>query len=86
MEEFIITCYIESNSIWFGLLKQKDYFTHARLIFADEADTNTQFIIWPDGQYIRIIDIPLDINPYGLSPKLKSLRYVGDIANWLVWD
>lgn len=81
-----LTCYIESNSIWFGLLKQKDYFTQARLIFADEADTNTQCIIWPDGQYIRIIDIPLDINPYGLSPKLKSLRYVGDIANWLVWD
>lgn len=50
----------------------------------DEIDT--QIIFWPNGQYIRIDELPMDMDPYSKHFNLSSVASLDMLGNWMVWS
>lgn len=50
----------------------------------DEIDT--QIIIWPNGQYIRCDELPMDMEPYSKHFKMSGVLSVDMLGNWIEWN
>lgn len=50
----------------------------------DEIDA--QIIYWPNGQYIRIDELPMDMDPYSKHFNLSSVASLDMLGNWMVWS
>lgn len=77
--------YINSLSLWYQELKDLEYRKQAQLRILMPSQNDTQVIIWPHGQYIRIDELPMDMNPYSSCFIFKSIRHVEPIHNWICW-
>lgn len=50
----------------------------------DEIDA--QIIFWPNGQYIRIDELPMDMDLYSKHFNLSSVASLDMLGNWMVWS
>lgn len=50
----------------------------------DEIDA--QIIYWPNGQYIRIDELSMDMDPYSKHFNLSSVASLDMLGNWMVWS
>lgn len=64
---FSLEDYVYSDSPWYSMLQDEDYFKKGRLQFIGEQIPENQCILWPDGQYVRIIEL--------FIVKYKSKKY-----------
>ena len=61
---FGLSSYVFSDSQWYSMLQDTEYFKKGKLVFVGDEISQNQCIIWPDGQYIRIIELYLEKYPY----------------------
>ena len=61
---FDLSSYVFSDSQWYSMLQDTEYFKKGKLVFVGDEISQNQCIIWPDGQYIRIIELYLEKYPY----------------------
>lgn len=62
-ETFSLEDYIFSDSKWYNLLQDKEYFKQGKLVMIGEPCCINQCIIWPDKQFVRIIELYKDKYP-----------------------
>ena len=83
---FDMKSYVFSDSPWYNMLKDKEYFESGRLTYiGDETPTN-QCIVWPDGQYVRIIDLYREKYKYKYYCPVIGLASYGTYNNWIIYD
>lgn len=61
---FDLTEYVFSDSPWYCTLRDKEYFFKGNLQYIGEQMPENQCIVWPDGQYIRFIELYMDKYKY----------------------
>lgn len=65
-ETFSLEDYIFSDSKWYNLLQDKEYFKQGKLVMIGEPCCINQCIIWPGKQFVRIIELYKDKYPQNL--------------------
>lgn len=55
--------YVFSDSIWYSMLQDITYFWQGKLKYIGHQIFQNLSIVWPDGQYVRIIELYLDKYP-----------------------
>lgn len=81
-----IESYVNSASKWYQELNNFEYLNKAMLYTINPDESDTQVILWPNGQYLRIDEIPLDIDPYHTCFEFCGLGCTGKIVNWMKWS
>lgn len=61
---FDLTEYVFSDSPWYNMLQDKEYFFKGNFQYIGEQMPENQCIVWPDGQYIRFIELYMDKYKY----------------------
>ena len=56
--------YINSCSPWYRMLRNTEYFKKGKIVYIDKDRPETQCIIWPHGQYIRLDETKMNQHPY----------------------
>ena len=77
---FDLKSYIFSDSPWYQLLQNKDYFYKGILENVD--DPYNSCLRWPDGQYIRIIELYIEKYKYRY---FKRAKFIGR-NSWLIYE
>ena len=54
---FDLKNYVFSDSAWYALLRDPKYFEQGRLTYIGEATPYNQSIVWPDNQYVRLVEL-----------------------------
>lgn len=80
---FNLSDYVFSDSPWYSLLQDPDYFYKGRVQFIGKEIPQNQCIIWPDGQYIRIIELYMDRSPYRFASYTKGLTCNRRYDQWV---
>lgn len=62
--DFDLQEYVFSDSPWYSMLQDLDYFKRGQVKFIGDECPENQCIVWPDGQYIRIIELYIDKYKY----------------------
>lgn len=62
-ETFSLEDYVFSDSKWYNLLQDKEYFKQGKLAMVGESCCINQCIIWPDKQFVRVIELYKDKYP-----------------------
>jgi transcriptional regulator with XRE-family HTH domain len=78
--------YIDSESYWYQQLKEMEYFRQGQLLYLDKDRLDTQVIIWPEGQYLRLDELDLDFYQQKCYYHFNSMISVGNIDNWIDWS
>lgn len=83
-----MTPFVESCSPWYNMLKDFDYFKKAKVIYADKDREDTQCLIWPHGQYIRINELKMNKEPRNMQfTKALGVISIGkQFKNWIIWE
>ena len=84
--EIDLSSYINTDSIWYKELKENDYLQKGKLDYIGDKLPQNQCIVWPNGQYVRIIDhYMMDFNCFF---ELESIRSAGSgmYENWLHYN
>ena len=61
--EFDLSDYVFSDSPWYSMLRDKEYFKSGRLEYIGDEIAQNQCIVWKDGQYVRFIELYIDKCP-----------------------
>lgn len=61
---FNLNDYVFTDSPWYNMLQDKEYFFKGNLRYIGEQMPENQCIVWPDGQYIRFIELYMDKYKY----------------------
>lgn len=61
--EFDLSDYVFSDSPWYSMLRDKEYFKSGRLEYIGDEIAQNQCIVWKDGQYVRFIELYIDKYP-----------------------
>lgn len=77
---FDLKDYVFSDSTWYQMLKNETYFIQGILENGD--DPSNACVRWPDGQYIRIVELYIDKYPYRHYRHAKTMTG----KNWLVYE
>lgn len=83
---FDLESYIFSDSPWYAMLQDVDYFKCGELTFIGDEIPQNQCIVWPDGQYIRIIELYIEKYPQKHYVYPSSYRPNGRYDNWTIYD
>lgn len=83
--EVNIRPYTESNSVLYKALKDPEYLSQATLCQLDPNQVNTQIIRWPHGQFIRIDEVQMDMDPFHTCYTFNYLSEFVNISNWMIW-
>lgn len=68
------------GGVYIGSTK-RDYFR-----MKDQDEIVTQVIFWPQGQYIRLDEIYMDMKPYSNHYTLSFATVIDGFGSWIVWD
>lgn len=90
---FDLKNYVFSDSAWYALLRDPKYFEQGRLTYIGEATPYNQSIVWPDNQYVRLVELFIDRKRTRGKKYWFSAIEAGFVANgrydqWVkyVWD
>lgn len=90
---FDLKNYVFSDSAWYALLRDPEYFKQGRLTYIGETTPYNQSIVWPDNQYVRLVELFIDRNRTREKKYWFSAIEAGFVANgrydqWVkyVWD
>lgn len=84
---FDLSDYVNSDSIWYSMLRNPEYFVKGRLGYIGENIPENQCIVWPDGQYVRIIELYIDKYPLrNFTYEASYGSYGGKYNNWTVYE
>lgn len=79
--------FVNSCSPWYGMLKDFEYFKKGRISYIDKSRSDSQCIVWPHGQYVRLDETKMNQNHKDLRlPGIKSIRTVAKYGNWICWE
>ena len=82
---FDLSQYVFSDSPWYGMLQDKEYFHRAKVTFVGERAAQNQCLIWPDGQYIRFIELYLPKYPYNYYAYPYGYHSNSKYDNWTIY-
>lgn len=78
--------YINSCSPWYRMLRNTEYFKKGKIVYIDKDRPETQCIIWPHGQYIRLDETKMNQHPYiNQFPEIGHIEYISGYENWINW-
>lgn len=83
---FDLSSYVFSDSPWYAMLHDKEYFMQGKLCFVGNQIPQNQCIVWPDRQYIRIIELYLEKKPYGYFAYPAAYGCCGPYDNWTLYE
>ena len=83
---FDLSSYVFSDSPWYTMLRDKEYFMQGKLCFVGNQIPQNQCIVWPDRQYIRIIELYLERKPYGYFAYPAAYGCCGPYDNWTLYE
>ncbi len=90
---FDLKNYVFSDSAWYALLRDPKYFEQGRLTYIGEATPYNQSIVWPDNQYVGLVERFIDRKRTRGKKYWFSAIEAGFVANgrydqWVkyVWD
>lgn len=80
--QFDLSEYIFSDSPWYSMLRDPDYFKRGILTYIGEAIPQNRSFLWKDGQYIRIIELYMSKYPSKRYSMSEDLIENGRYDNW----
>lgn len=83
---FDLSSYVFSDSKWYSMLQDTEYFKKGKLVFVGDEISQNQCIIWPDGQYIRIIELYLEKYPYKNFAYPRAYGANERYDNWTIYS
>lgn len=61
---FDLNDYVFADSPWYNMLQDKEYFLKGKIQYIGDQIPKHQCIVWPDGQYIRFIELYMNKYKY----------------------
>jgi hypothetical protein len=83
--DFNVEVYSNSSSVWYQRLKDFDYFKQCKLVLLDKDKEDSQILSWPEGQYIRIDELIMDMNTDKKHFHFNFISRMQHIDNWINW-
>lgn len=78
--------YVFSDSPWYSMLQEVDYFKKGKLTFIGDRIPQNQCIVWPDNQYIRLIELYMAKYPYKYYEEPAPGNCNGIYDNWTKYE
>lgn len=83
---FSLQDYVFSNSPWYAMLRDEEYFQKGELKFIGEKIPENECIVWPDGQYVRILELYIAKYPYQYKYLKHAFVCNGPYLNWTIYE
>ena len=82
---FDLRDYVFSDSIRYSMLQDETYFNQGKLQYVGDEIYQNLCIVWPDGQYVRIIELYSDKYPSKYLAQKRAITSNTIYENWTLY-
>lgn len=82
---FDLRDYVFSDSVWYSMLQDETYFNQGKLQYVGDEIYQNLCIVWPDRQYVRIIELYSDKYPSKYLAQKRAITSNTIYENWTLY-